>query len=367
MTTWARVFKASAALELAHLGRNRAFIGLTALAAVSFLAMVSLFGLTGSYAPVALINQDGGPYAQSLTEELGNAYHSFALRTMSAEEARAALRSGRLVAIITIPAGFSAAVGQGVTLPIDVQVDNVNADMTNDLQRALPAAIVAFGRRHKFPGVRVQMVEHDVIPHDTGYIPYLVVSALALDAMVIAGILGALTTAREWEHKTVKLLRLSPAPSTAVLAGKLSVAAGLGGCVLALTLLVVVLIYGVRPAAPWATLFTLWACVAIFTCLGAWLGALLKRTLAAVPLLFGLVMPLYVDSGALEPTRFDGEPIWRIAHLSPIYYAVGALEWAYHGLRVTPEPIYGDLVVLLAIAVFSVVLTLSRLAGGGMR
>jgi hypothetical protein len=43
-----RVFKASAALELAQLRRNRAFVALTALAAVGFLAMVSLFGLTGA-------------------------------------------------------------------------------------------------------------------------------------------------------------------------------------------------------------------------------------------------------------------------------------------------------------------------------
>jgi hypothetical protein len=136
---------------------------------------------------------------------------------------------------------------------------------------------------------------------------------------------------------------------------------------LAITLAAIVLIYRVVPVAPWATLFALGACAAIFTCFGAWLGALLKRTLAAVPLLFGLVMPLYVDSGALEPTRFDGEPIWRIAHLSPIYYAVGVLEWAFHGIRVTPEPVYADLLALLAIAIVSVALTLRGLSKGGIR
>jgi hypothetical protein len=78
-------------------------------------------------------------------------------------------------------------------------------------------------------------------------------------------------------------------------------------------------------------------------------------------------MPLYVDSGALEPTRFDGETIWRIAHLSPIYYAVGVLEWAYHGIRVTPEPVYLDLLALLAIAVVSVTLTMAKLSEGAVR
>lgn len=361
------MFRASAALELAQLLRNRAFVLLTVLAAVSFLVMVSLFGLTGSYAPVALIDEDGGPYAKSFIKALDGAYHSFALEYIGEQEARDRLLSGRLVGIITIPKGFSADVEAGNTVAIDVQIDNVNVDLTHDVQRALPAAIVAFGHANRFPGVRVRMVEHDTLPHDTGYIPYLVVSAIALAAMVIAGILGAMTTAREWEGRTVKLLRLAPASAGVVLAGKLVVAAAVAGFAIAITLLVIVFGYGVVPIAPWSTAFALVACVAIFTCVGAWLGSVLKRTLAAVPLLFGLAMPFYVDSGALEPTRFDGEAIWIVAHLSPVYYAVGVLEWAFHGLRVTPEPIWLDMLVLLAIAAVAAWLTLGRLAKGGSR
>jgi ABC-type multidrug transport system permease subunit len=213
----------------------------------------------------------------------------------------------------------------------------------------------------------VRVAEHDVMPHDTGYIPYLVVSALALDAMVIAGVLGAMASAREFELKTVKLLRLAPAAAGIVLAGKLTVSAVAAAGALAIALLAIVFVYGVVPVAPWTTAAALLACVAIFTCMGAWLGAVLKRTLAAVPLLFGLAMPFYVDSGALEPTRFDGEVIWRIAHLSPVYYAVGVLEWAFHGLRVTPEPVYVDLLVLVAVALAAMTLTLGRLSKGGAR
>jgi len=42
---------------------------------------------------------------------------------------------------------------------------------------------------------------------------------------MIAGILGAMATAREFERKTVKMLRLAPAHPAVVLGGKLSVAA----------------------------------------------------------------------------------------------------------------------------------------------
>ena len=284
-----RTFRASASLELAQLRGNRAFIALTALAAVSFLVMVSLFGLTGSYAPVALIDLDGGPYARSFAEALDAAHHSFALKSMSREEATGALLSGRLVGIITIPANFGADIERGETVPIDVRIDNVNVDLTHDVQRALPAAIVAFGRKHRFPGARVQMVEHDVLPQDTGYIPYLVVSALALAAMVIAGILGAMTTAREWEGRTVKLLRLSPASTGVVLAGKLAVATAVAALALGITLVVIIGGYGVIPIAPLTTVLTLGACVVIFACIGAWLGAVLKKS-----------SPLYRCSSALQ-------------------------------------------------------------------
>jgi ABC-type multidrug transport system permease subunit len=152
-----------------------------------------------------------------------------------------------------------------------------------------------------------------------------------------------------------------------MLAGKLAVAGSVAAAALGVALLAIVFVYGIVPVAPWTTIFALLACVAIFTCMGAWLGAMLKRTLAAVPLLFGLAMPFYVDSGALEPTRFDGEAIWRIAHASPIYYAVGVLEWAFHGLRVTPEPVYVNLLVLVGIAAVAGALTLGRLSKGGAR
>jgi ABC-type transport system involved in cytochrome c biogenesis permease component len=145
------------------------------------------------------------------------------------------------------------------------------------------------------------MVEHDVIPHDTGYIPYLVVSALALDAMVIAGILGAMATAREFEYGTVKLLRLSPASQAVMLAGKLAVAAAVAASSLAVTLLRIRFEYG-GARGPRTTAFTLLACGNLHVS-GAWIGAL--QADPAVPLLFG-PRCRSIDSGA-EPTRFDGE------------------------------------------------------------
>lgn len=350
-----RLVWATARLELELFGRDRIFVALTILAAISFIAMVSLFGLTGSRAPMALVDEDHGPYAARFIQALERAHHSFSLRPMTADQAAAEVETGRLVGSITIPRAFSERVQRGETVPLEVVVDNVNVDLTNDVQRALPAAIVLFGRDVGLPSLRAEVHERDVYARDTEYIPYLAVSALALDAFVVAGTLGALAVAREWEGRTLKLLRLSPASPAAVLAGKLVAACAVAAVALFAAVLAVVYGYGVRPLAPIALAGALLACVVIFACVGAWLGTVLRRTQPVVPLLFGLVMPLYLDSGALEPTRFDGDPIWIVAHATPLYYAVGVLEWAFHGLQVTPEPIILDMAILAAFAVASAV------------
>src|SRR5262249_57875209 len=78
-----RVAWATARLEFQLMARDRLFVALTILAAVSFVAMVSLFGLTGSRAPMALIDQGGGQQARRFISAMDRAYHSFRLRPMS--------------------------------------------------------------------------------------------------------------------------------------------------------------------------------------------------------------------------------------------------------------------------------------------
>jgi ABC-2 type transport system permease protein len=333
-------------LELRQLRADGPFVGLTVLAAVSFLVLVSLFGLTASDAPMALVLDDRGPYARHFVKALVEVPHAFRLTRMTHEQASAALGEGRLVGAITIPANFSAEIASGKTVALEVEVDNVNVDIVTDVQRSLPSAILAFGKDVGLPGVRVRLDERDVWSKDTSFLPYITVSGLALDALLIAGVLGALAVAREWERRTIKLWRLAPAAVGTLLAGKLAATALVAGAAIAIATVVVIVGYGVTPASPLAAAAGVLVCIFSFTCVGALLGALVRRTLILVPLLFGLAMPLFIDSGALEPTRFDGESIWWVSHLTPLYYAVGFFQWAFFGLRITPEPVWTHLVVL---------------------
>ena len=350
--------------ELAQLRRSRLLVVLTLVQAVTFLLMVSVFGLTGSRAPTALVDQDGGVYAKRFTADLAAAHHSFALRPMDMASAQNAVARGELVAMIVIPSGFSRALAAGDAVFVDLSIDNVNADLTNDVQRAVPTAILAFSRENHLPGIHIRPVETDLVGHDTGFIPYLVVSALALDAFVVAGILGATAVAREFESRTISGLAVSPAGPLLPLAGR-AIATGLVSSVaMALTAGVVVAGYGVHPVHPWEMAGALLLCVAIFSCVGVAVGGVMKRTLPVASLLFGLALPLCIDSGSLEPERFDGNLIWGIAHTSPVYYAVGLLQHAVHGLRVTPEPMAADAAALVGWALLAMALARVALRRG---
>lgn len=337
--------------EMLHLVRSRLFVVLTIIQAVTFLFLVSLFGLTGSRAPTAVVSQDQGPYARAFIAQLASTYHSFDLRPMDEATALAALRRGNLVAIITIPSNFSYALAHGQTVALHVAVDNVNTDMTDDIQRALPSAIVAFVKQYHFPGIRIQGTEVDLIDHETGFIPYLVVSGLALDAFVIASLLSALAVTREFEKKTINLLAVAPVYPLVSILGRLLASSSIAAVAMVFPLALALFGYHIVPLHPLEAVGVLLLCLAIFGCIGVTIGAVLKRTLPVVTLIFGLGFPLYLGSGSLEPQRFDGDLIWMIAHISPVYYAVGILEQAFHGLQVTPEPIWVNFLTLLGWAV----------------
>src|SRR6266498_756094 len=234
-----RAVRAAARLELEQLGRSRVLVTLVVLEAITFLVLVSLFGLTGSRAPTALIDRDDGPLARSFVDHLDAAHHSFALRPMSADRASEQISSGDILAIITIPSDFSRRVEGAGTSVVPITVDNVNEDLTGDVREAMPSAV---------------------------------------------------------------------------------------------------------------------------TTLGACIGALLRRTLPVSALFFGLALPFYVDSGALEPLRFDGEKLWVLGHASPVYSAIGVLQWGFHGLRVTPESVLQNVLVLCLWALASVLVAAAVLS-----
>jgi hypothetical protein len=314
---------------------------------------VTIFGLASSHVPTAVVDHDGGRLARQWAQVMMATYHTYGVRYMDARSAQQALGRGDVAAILYIPAGFSQHMAHHTMIRIHLRVDNVNADLTNDVELGIPPVARAFAVANHFPGIRVVTAETDLVRHEVGFIPYLVVSALTLAAFVVAGTLAASAVAREFETRTLAYLRLSPTHPLIPLAGRLLATAAVSAVAVAVAALLVVAGYGVTPDHPVEMAAGLLLCVVIFSCIGAGIGTLVRRTLPLSALIFGLALALYLDSGSLEPARFYGNRLWLIAHTSPVYYAVGILQYAVHGLRVTPETIPVNFAALIGWALLA--------------
>ena len=317
---------------------------------LNLMLLMSLFALTGYNAPTGLVMREDTPRARAFVQALRDAHNSFELRPMEHDAALGLLRRGRLVAVIEVPEGFDATIADGGSATVDLTVDNVNLDMAEDVRRAVPAAAAIFAERLGLPGVRVKPRLINLLPKDTGYVEYLGVSAVALAAVVAGGVLGGTVVAREWETGAARMLLVAPAGIAPVLLGRLAAAACMGVLASGVTGLVVLFGYGVPAAHPLEVVAGIVFTVFASTSLGGLLGAVLRRTLPITPLVLGTQLPFYLDSGALEPQRFDGEVLFWLAHLSPAYFGVGVVEHAYNDLIVTPEPVWLLLAVLVFIA-----------------
>lgn len=361
MNAWGRTVLQAVRVQWLSLARAP----LTALFALvlplNLLLLMSLFALTGYNAPTALVMGEDTPRARAFVQALRDAHNSFELRPMDRETALDLVRRGRLVAVIEIPKGFDAAIAEGRLATVPLTVDNVNLDMAEDVRRAVPAASAIFAERLNLPGVRVRPQLINLLAKDTGYVEYLGVSAIALAAVIAGMILGGTVVAREWETGAARMLRVAPGGAGAVLIGRLLAAACMGVIASAVTALVVIFGYGVPVAHPFEVLAGIVFTVVASTSLGGLLGVLLRRTLPITPLVLGTQLPFYLDSGALEPQRFDGEFLFWVGHLSPSYFGVGVLEHGYNRLVVTPEPVWLLLTVLAVIALVPALL-IGRLA-----
>src|SRR5438876_11354796 len=107
---------------------------------VNVLILMSLFVLSGGQAPTAVVMHDTGPYAQQFYDAMAHA-HSFILQKNSAQEAEALIQAGRIVTVITIPADFDARIQRNEPVQVDVQINNLNTDFTNDIRRGVPLSI----------------------------------------------------------------------------------------------------------------------------------------------------------------------------------------------------------------------------------
>jgi ABC-type multidrug transport system permease subunit len=298
--------------------------------ALAILLLVAAEAAAVGRSPVALVTLDRGPQGK----EMQHIFHQadvFRLTDASPELAQALLKNLQVVAVITIPADFTQRVEAHESSPVDVTVNNLNLDFTNDIRRSVPDAITQFyAAQGSASPIKVTMQEQDLRSRDVDYLQYMVLPTIVLLLVTNGVVTIGTSTAGEWETRRIKEVLLSPVARSAIIIGK--VLAGF-----TTTLLVGALVLALGAALGWTrpdgshvvTSLLIMALITLFsTGLGVAGGAVLQRVRPAL-ILTGLgVFILFFLAGGIGVLAF--EPIWlqNIAAFCPLTYGVHAMEQA---------------------------------------
>lgn len=316
--------------DLAVWWRNRLTLVVSILP-VTGLFLIEAFGAVATGRnPVALVVLDHGPTGIQMQRIFHDA-DVFIITDATPDQAAELLRTIQVAAIVTIPADFTQRVAAHDPSPVDVTVNNLNLDFTNDIRRAVPDVITQFyAAQGSASPIKVTMREHDLRSRDVqGYqfnVVPMIVMLLVLNGLVTSGIAAA----REWESRTIKEMLLAPIARPAIIIGKV-----LAGFTATFLLGVLVLLFGAaldwtRPdGIHWVTTLLVIALVALLgTGLGVTVGAAVQRIQPVTALSTLGAFYLFFLAGGIGVLAFD--PIWlqQIASYDPLAYGVHALEMA---------------------------------------
>jgi ABC-type multidrug transport system permease subunit len=297
------------------------------------LILVELLGAQAvGRSPVALVVQDNGPQATRMAQAIRDA-NVFRLQEVDAARAQALLKNLDVVAVVTIPAGFSQRTQAHAEATLNVTVNNLNLDFTNDIRRAVPDAITRYyaAQGDQSP-VKISMDEHDLRPRDIQMFQYSILPVVMLLLLISGLISGGNAAAREWESATVKELLLSPVSGGAIIAGKV-----LAGFLTSFAVGTVVLLvaFGLGWVYPqgmyWINALVVVGLVAIFgASLGVAIGAALQRIMPVIAVSVNVAFYLFFLAGGMGVLAF--EPVWlqNIAAFVPLTYGVHALQMALY-------------------------------------
>lgn len=344
--------------------RQRATAVVTVLPPIAFLLINALGAAAVGRSPVALVTLDHGPKGIQM-QQIFHQADVFRITDATPQQAQMLLKNLTVVAVITIPADFTRRVEAHQASPVDVTVNNLNLDFTNDIRRSVPDAITQFYQAQGSSSpIHIGMHEHDLRTRDVQFFQFSVLPTIVLLITISGLITSSLAAAREWETKTVKELLLSPTTSAAIIAGKV-----LAGFVISFALGLLVLGLGdllgwTQPQGIyWLTALLTVALLALMSAgLGVALGALIQRVQPTIPTTFLTAIYLFFLSGGIGVLAF--EPIWlqNIAAFVPLTYGTHALQMAV--FYSSSDQLGRDVAVLVGTALVTVSLGILSMRRG---
>ncbi|GAB2719375.1 ABC transporter permease [Arthrobacter bambusae] len=324
-----RAVLAIAAKDILTWFRTPSAILASLLPPVAFLLIIFVVAGAVGRNPVALVVEDSGPQAQRLVSILEDS-DAFRVQRVTPVEATHLLDTLQVAAVITVPAAFDDDYRAQRPDPVSVQINNLNLDFTNDLRRSVPAAITNFYAGQPDTPIMVGVAESDLRPHDVGLVQFQLVPILVLLLTIMGIVNGGLAAAREFEDLTIKALLLSPIGRGSLIAGKI-LACWVTTMLVAAVVLLLSFAFGVLRPAGWYW-FPALAAIGLIALaaagLGTALGGALRRFSAVAGAGINLSIYLFFLSGGISVAAFLPDWIQAIAHFTPTFYGVDALEAA---------------------------------------
>lgn len=344
--------------------RQPANIAATIIPPLAFLLVQALGSAAVGRSPVALVVQDSGSKAVQMASIIHQA-DVFRITDANEQQAQVLLKNLDVVAIISIPRGFTQRVEAHENAPIDVTVNNLNLDFTNDIRRSVPDAITQYYAAQRNVGpIKVTMNEQDLRVRDVELFQFSVLPTIILLLMIGGLVTGGLSTAREWETRTVKELLLSPATGRAIITGKV-----LAGFITTITLGVLVLCLGyvlgwTQPEGVyWLSTLLVIALVALLSSgLGVAIGALTQRIQAVIAISINVALYLFFLAGGTGVLAFEPGWLQNIAAFVPLTYGDHALQMAI--FYSSADQLGRDVVILGFSALVTVILGILAMRRG---
>ncbi len=309
---------------------NKVNIAISALPVIGLLFIEGLFAVAVGRSPVALVTLDQGAQGKQM-QQIFHQADVFRITDTSPQQAQELLRSLQVVAVITIPADFTPRVLAHQPTPIDVTVNNLNLDFTDDIRRAVPDVITQFyAAQGNADPVEVTIQEHDLRQRDVELFQYNVLPMLVLLLLMNGLVTNSIAAAREWESRTIKEMLLAPVARSEIITGKV-----LAGFVstFALGILMLLLTTAVGWIQPegiyWLTTLGIMALVALLSSgLGVAVGAVLQRVQPVSSVAILIALYLYLLAGGIGVLAFQPTWIQNLATYNPLTYGLHALEQA---------------------------------------
>src|SRR6266700_8014942 len=160
--------------------RHPSYILAALIPCLAFLLVEFLASTVVSHSPIALVTLDHRPLGQKM-QYIFHQADVFRITDATPQQAQELYNNIQVAAIITIPADFTQRVEAHEPSPVDVTINNLNLDFTNDIRRSVPDAITQFYQTQGSKSViKVGMDVHNLRIHDIELFQYSVLLTIIL-------------------------------------------------------------------------------------------------------------------------------------------------------------------------------------------